>query len=334
MLTPLPKFLQIEPVGQCNLRCQMCPIQFRKDGPPYGPPAFMPIEVFKRILHQMPDVDHLHLQGLGEPLMHPRIFDMIEHAVERGIEVSTNTNLTLLTKSRAERCVGSGLAQIHVSIDGATPETYNHIRVRSNLDRVLQHLEWLNAARAQTCAGLPSVRIVTVVMRQNLHELAPLVRLAHEYGVSNVHVQHLCHDFGESSLPSHYRAMRDFINEQTLLHEESGRIEAAFDDARQTARQLGVELRLPRTRPRQYPPETDGRSRCDWPWTGAYISYDGQAMPCCMVSTPDRASFGNVLEDGVLPVWNGTQAEQFRAQLDSPDPPEICKACSVYQGVF
>jgi PAS domain S-box-containing protein len=27
----------------------------------------------------------------------------------------------------------------------------------------------------------------------------------------------------------------------------------------------------------------------DWPWRGAYLSYDGQAVPCCMVSTPDRA---------------------------------------------
>src|SRR5258708_21403770 len=35
----LPTYVQIEPVGQCNLRCQMCSIQFRKDGPPFGPPA-------------------------------------------------------------------------------------------------------------------------------------------------------------------------------------------------------------------------------------------------------------------------------------------------------
>jgi MoaA/NifB/PqqE/SkfB family radical SAM enzyme len=33
-VVPLPRFVQIEPVGQCNLRCQMCPIQFRTDGPP------------------------------------------------------------------------------------------------------------------------------------------------------------------------------------------------------------------------------------------------------------------------------------------------------------
>ncbi len=41
----LPNFLQVEPVGQCNLRCQMCAIQFRQDGPPFGSPAFMDFDV-------------------------------------------------------------------------------------------------------------------------------------------------------------------------------------------------------------------------------------------------------------------------------------------------
>jgi radical SAM protein with 4Fe4S-binding SPASM domain len=67
---------------------------------------------------------------------------------------------------------------------------------------------------------------------------------------------------------------------------------------------------------------------------GAYVSYDGRAMPCCMVATPDRASFGNVFQDNLLPVWNGVEAEQFRSRLRSSDPPEICQSCSVYHGVF
>jgi hypothetical protein len=33
-ISDLPSFVQIEPVGQCNLRCRMCPIQFRSDGAP------------------------------------------------------------------------------------------------------------------------------------------------------------------------------------------------------------------------------------------------------------------------------------------------------------
>jgi radical SAM protein with 4Fe4S-binding SPASM domain len=169
-------------------------------------------------------------------------------------------------------------------------------------------------------------------MRQNLDELEGIVRLASQYGVPSVYVQHLCHDFGESSLPAHYRPMRDFIDQETLLNERPKRIEAAFDAARTASEQTGVELRLPRTRPRAIEP--GGRGRCDWPWMGAYVSYDGRAMPCCMVATPDRASFGNVFQDNLLPVWNGVEAEQFRSRLRSSDPPEICQSCSVYHGVF
>src|ERR671935_2445956 len=92
----LPGYIQIEPVGQCNLRCQMCPIQFRKDGPPYGPPAFMEFETFTRIIDQFPTLRELHLQGLGEPMMHPRFFDMVAYAAAQGVRVSTNSNMTLL----------------------------------------------------------------------------------------------------------------------------------------------------------------------------------------------------------------------------------------------
>jgi hypothetical protein len=62
---PLPRFVQIEPVGQCNLRCRMCPIQFRRDGPPHGPAAFMAFNAFTRLVDQFEDVEELHLQGLA-----------------------------------------------------------------------------------------------------------------------------------------------------------------------------------------------------------------------------------------------------------------------------
>ena len=58
-VTPLPRFLQLEPVGQCNLRCRMCPIQFRRDGPPFGPPAFMDFDAFTRLLDQFPALERL-----------------------------------------------------------------------------------------------------------------------------------------------------------------------------------------------------------------------------------------------------------------------------------
>lgn len=330
----LPTYLQIEPVGQCNLRCQMCSIQFRQDGPPYGPPAFMEFETFTRIIDQFVTLQELHLQGLGEPMMHPRFFDMVAYAANKGIRVTTNSNLTLLNEKRAQQCVTSGLDCLHVSIDGATAETYECIRVGSRFEQVVRNLELVLDARRKLGRERPHLQLVMVVMRQNLHELPDLVRLAHQWSVNQMFIQHLCHDFGESSLPAHYQPMREFVQAQTLVEEDQERIEHYFGEARNLAQELGVNLRLPRTQQRIHPPGTPGPKRCDWPWRGAYISYQGYAMPCCMVSTPDRINFGNIVEQGVEDTWNGETYQSFRDQLASDEPPEVCRSCSIYSGTF
>jgi radical SAM protein with 4Fe4S-binding SPASM domain len=330
----LPTYVQIEPVGQCNLRCQMCSIPFRKDGPPYGPPAFMDYKTYTSIIDQFTNLQELHLQGLGEPMMHPRFFDMVEYAASKGISVSTNSNLTLLNERRAERCVTSGLQTLHISIDGANAETYERIRVRAHYERVVANIERILAARERFASDTPRLRMVMVIMRQNLHELPDMVRFAHRWSMESIFVQHLCHDFGESSLPAQYLPMRTFIHEQTLLEEDPRRVEAYFGEARRVAEQLGIELRLPSTRLRLHAPGTPGRQRCDWPWQGAYFSYQGYAMPCCMVSTPDRINFGNIAALPARELWNGAGYQAFREQLSSEQPPEVCRSCSVYKGVF
>jgi MoaA/NifB/PqqE/SkfB family radical SAM enzyme len=330
----LPRFLQVEPVGQCNLRCRMCPIQFRRDGPPHGPPAFMDFDVFTRLIDEFDDLEELQLQGLGEPLMHPRFFDMVAYAARRGIKVGTNTNLTLLTQRCAEQCVTSGLAELHASIDGASAAVYEDIRVRAHFDRIVPNLERLIEARRRLGSATPRVRMVVVAMRRNLHEFPDLVRLAHRLGIDAVFVQHLCHDFGESSLPAHYAPMRAFVDAETLLDEDPARVDRYFDEARAVARALSVDLRLPRTRPRMHPPGTPGPKRCDWPWRGAYVSYQGLSMPCCMVATPDRIQFGSMAKEGAAAVWNGPAYEAFRDRLSSDEPPEVCRSCSVYSGTF
>lgn len=331
---PLPKFLQVEPVGLCNLCCRMCAIQFRRDGPPHGPLAFMDFDLFVRLLDELPELEVLQLQGLGEPMMHPRFFDMVALAAGRGIKVGTNTNLTLLSLRRAEQCVTSGLAELHASVDGATAETYERIRVRAHFDRIVRNLEGLADARRRLGRATPRIRMVVVAMRQNLHELPDLVRLAHRLGIETVFVQHLCHDFGEPSLPVHYGPMREFVEGETLVNEEQDRIATYFGEARSTARELGVELRLPRTRPRLHPPGTPGPQRCDWPWRGAYVSYQGLAMPCCMVSTPDRVNLGDMAKAGVAAVWDGEAYQTFREALSSESPPEVCRSCAIYSGTF
>lgn len=329
---PLPRFVQIEPVGQCNLRCRMCPIQYRRDGPPWGPLAFMDFALFLRLLDQFPGMEELHLQGMGEPMMHPRFFDMVAAAAGRGVRVSTNSNLTLVSQRRARECVGSGLSTLHVSLDGASASTYEFIRRGARFAKVLRNLDRVIAARGG--ARRPEVRLVAVAMRANLAELPALVRLAAEHGVDAMSVQHLCHDFAEAALPERYRPMRGFVDAQSLLCEDPAVVARHFDAARKQAAALGLPLRLPALRARRHDPATPGRERCDWPWRGAYLSYRGDAMPCCMVSTPDRACFGNMAREDAAAVWNNDAYQDFRARLGSASPPEVCAGCALYRGTF
>lgn len=330
----LPRFVQIEPVGQCNLRCRMCPISLRPESAPQHPPALMAFGMFQRLIDEFDDVDELHLQGLGEPLMHPRFFDMVSYAAQRGIRVSTNTNMTLMTEKRAMECVASGLHTLHASLDGAHAASYEAIRLRASFSKVMRNLRRLVAARSAAASQLPHVKLVAVLMRANVAELPDLVRLASDEGVESLSVQQLCHDFSEASLPPQYRPMRAFIDSQSLRQQDRANTEMHFDAARAEALRLGVALRLPNLTPRRHASDVPGRQRCDWPWRGAYISYDGQAMPCCMVATPERINFGNMAADGVAKVWNGVAYSAFRAALSSATPPPVCSGCAVYTGTF
>lgn len=311
----------------------MCPVSLREDAPPDGRPAFMPFENFVGIVGQFPHLQELHLQGLGEPMMHPQFFDMVTYAADRGIRVSTNSNMTLISDTRAERCITSGLSGLHISFDAATPAIYEDIRVGARFERVAENVQKVCRAKVRLGSESPSLRLVVVAMRRNLAELPELVRLAHRWSIPSVFVQHLSQEFEESVVPPGYEPVQTFIRQETLLEEDPQRVERYFETARVAAVELAIELRLPRLWHQRSPSAVD-RHACDWPWNGAYVTYQGYATPCCMIATPNRLHLENMVEHGVEPVWNGDRYQAFRERLDSDNPPEMCRSCSVYKGVF
>ena len=265
-------------------------------------------------------------------MMHPRFFDLVETAASKGIKVGCNSNCTLVSDARAERCVTSGLHELHVSIDGATAGTYERIRRGARFDRVIANVLKVQRARRRYRSRSPELILTVVIMRQNVHELPDLVRLAHRLSIRSVFVQHLGHELAEPSLPAVYAPFRMFIQEQSLVNIDRNRVKSLFATARATAQELNITLRLPRLE--ELPTIPGSARRCNWPWTSSYITYQGYAVPCCIIATPDRAHFGNIYERGVNDVWHGAEAEDFRRRLDSTDPPDPCRSCSVYKGVF
>jgi len=62
--------------------------------------------------------------------------EMVAYASGKGTRVSTNSNLTLMSHLRAEKCVTSGLASLHVSMDGAHAVSYERIRIGATFERL------------------------------------------------------------------------------------------------------------------------------------------------------------------------------------------------------
>jgi MoaA/NifB/PqqE/SkfB family radical SAM enzyme len=322
---PLPRFAQIEPMPSCNLACRMCTVPQRPGGTDVARGA-LSLERFLAWLDQLPGLAELQLQGLGEPLLNPALIDMIRAAKARGIRVGTNSNLTLLTVRRAHALVDAGLDELSISIDGATRATYERIRVGASFDKLVRNIDRIVAARAAHGAGTPALRLVMVLMRHNVAELPALVELAAAHGVDAVLVQRLAHPLTEPTLPARYIPVRSFLATAELRGDALVDAQHHFDAASARAAELGVRLSLPRLTPAAAP-------GCRWPWEGLYLTADGAMLPCCMVGTPDRANFGDAAH-GIAAAWRGEAAQAFRAALDGPEPPSVCRGCALYRGAF
>jgi radical SAM protein with 4Fe4S-binding SPASM domain len=331
MMTPeLPRELQIEVTGACNLRCRMCLVRYRE--PLDRRRASIDFERFKALVGALPELEKVTLQGLGEPLMAPELFAMLEYGAARGLRMGFNTNATLLTRATAERLVDVQLDWLHVSLDGATAATYESIREGSRFDKVERNVRGLVEVMRARGAVRPRLSIVFVAMRRNLAELPDVVRLAAAWGIPTLRVQNLSHSFSDTDPAGDYQEIREFAEAEALWQSPSAAADGVLDDARALAAALGVQLRLPVLDGEAAPPP--GQPGCDWPWRSAYVRQDGRVQPCCMLMGADRAILGDLAAAPFPVIWRGAGYEAFRAALVTDKPPDVCRGCSMYRGVF
>jgi radical SAM protein with 4Fe4S-binding SPASM domain len=322
---PLPAMLQIEITGACNLRCHMCLVRYRPRLDRYR--ASMTFEQVAALVDANPNLERVVLQGLGEPLLAPDLVRVVEYATRRGIAVAFNTNGTLLTPRHGRELIDAGLAELCVSLDGATAATYESIRDGARFRRVVENLRAFRALQRSMGADNPDVAIVFVAMRRNLAELAQLVRLAADVDVRTVRVQNLSHSFNDCDPAGSYAEIRAFAESEAIVGSADETWAAAvFECAADEARRVGVHLRLPEL--------STSSPGCTWPWDGAYVTWDGVVQPCCMVMGSDRISLGDLHRDRFDVVWRDAAYRRFRAELRSDDPPAVCRGCSMYSGVF
>ena len=326
----LPRELQIEVTGACNLRCKMCLVRYRE--PLDRRRASLDFEGFKRLVDALPELETVTLQGLGEPLMAPDLLRILEYAAARGLRIGFNTNATLLTRGMAERLVAARLEWLHVSLDGATAETYESIREGSSFAKVTRNVHGLVAVMRQRGAERPRLAVVFVAMRRNLAELPGVVRLAAAWGIPTLRVQNLSHSFSDTDPAGAYQDIRQFTRDEALWQSPVSDGDRVFAEARAVAADLGVGLRLPELDAAAAKPPV--HAGCDWPSRSAYVRQDGQVQPCCMLMGGDRAVLGDLSTASFPAIWRGERYEAFRAALATEAPPDVCRGCSMYRGIF
>lgn len=195
-LTPhFPSQVIVDITEVCNLECIHCPHpEFKKSvhyATRYLDPALNAKIVDEVRDHGKGQTQYIRYSSEGEPLVHPKGYEMIEYAARNsGVYVTLTTNGTIMNEKRTRRLLDSGVHMIDISIDAFTPETYAKVRVKGDLNvtrvNVLNLISWIKQS------GSPTKVVVSFIEQpQNKHEAAEFQAYWTEQGADFVVVRRL-----------------------------------------------------------------------------------------------------------------------------------------------
>ena len=160
-----PIHLDIEATNVCNLRCPFCSVTFNNWGPYRR--GYMDLSLFQRVIDEgvANGLCSIKLSMRGEPMLHPKLSEMIRYAKEKGImDVYFNTNATLLNEAKINQLIDSGLDRISISFEGTTKEVYEGYRVGARYEDVLSNIKRLRLIRDKRGLSHPQIRVQTVLL--------------------------------------------------------------------------------------------------------------------------------------------------------------------------
>jgi len=252
--------------------------------------------------------------------------ELIAHLKARHAEVLFNSNAITLSAKAARALIDAGLDELRVSLDASTPATYQRIRGVDAFDRVLENLEQLAHLKRELGLARPLVSLWFTALKDNIEEIPGLARLAVRAGATGIHLQRLV-----------YNGLGLATEEQSLYGRLHEREAALIQAAEAAARATGVHFSASgATAPAvSLTPARAGQpwSACRRPWTLAYVTVNGNALPCCIApwitGHYDGIILGNLYRESLEEVWWGERYLGFRRALQTADPPEPCRGCGV-----
>lgn len=321
---PRLDWVQLEVTSRCTAGCTYCPRAAAGGG---WRDRDMPVELLQDFLPSLARTGYVHLQGWGEPLLHPRFLDIVGLLQEAGHLVGTTSNGLHLDRGYAHALVEAGVEVVALSVAGSDASTSDAVRRAAPLTCVIEAAQTLEQERRGRAR--PRIHLAYLLLRSGLDSIERLPELVSEAGVDEVVVSSL-------SLVT----TRDLLGEAALASDqaEMETVRMRLSEVDREVRRRGVrthwQLLSPFTEPGGCP-ENAQRS--------LFIGADGCVHPCVMTGVPAgepldsfawsgreprrRFSYGKVNGESLPAVWRKAESRSFRRRLASAEPPATCTLC-------
>jgi MoaA/NifB/PqqE/SkfB family radical SAM enzyme len=162
-----PGYVQFAITNLCNARCEFCNFAVDRLPPEQRrsvtlPQARMALEVMSRN-----HIGYVLFVG-GEPMVHPHLVEMVQHAAGLQIRPMLCTNGSLLTEQRIETLASAGLTSVILSIDATSASCHETNR---GLEGVCENIRNSNAVFRRL--NIPTTASVTVSRLIDDYEALP-----------------------------------------------------------------------------------------------------------------------------------------------------------------
>ena len=307
--------LYLELSSECNFDCQMC---FRHSfSAPVGSMSADVLQAVRREIATLPHLKEVVLGGLGEPLMHPQISEMIAFLKQRQIWVTLTTNGALL-EPLLDDLLAAGADKIAISFETGD---IGH----SNEHCVFELAKIIQQKKEQRGVEKPLLALFMVATTDNIGNLRRVAERLRHSGIREVILSNL--------LPAN-----DAQKELVLYPRPEAKEIAAFRN------ELFQNILLDKVHCQTPAFEIKTERSCDFIENQAtVIRWDGAVAPCYRLLHARKEivlnvtkevcaySFGNLLEHRLLDIWNRREYAWFRFSVHNSRYPS-CIDCSLRDG--
>lgn len=295
-----PSALTIMLTSRCNLSCVICRRESLSG-------SDFPFGELPRLENAIKYAHSINLTGFGEPLLYPRLKEVIGFIARINPKkelIQITTNGTLLSEKIAAYVQGN-LRSLTISLNAARPETYGRDTKNGDFPRTLSNVrKFFSALSAE---NREKVSLHFVASAKNFREIPDYVLLADDLGIKTISIGHYL--VGRSD---------EFQHSLFLIKNE-------FAETVKRARSLGRKKGISVFVQRQFFHEKLGNFKhCDAPFAECLIDENGGVLPCCFLG---GYRIGNVFQESFESIWFGEKYRQLRKRRSLP----ACGDCSELQ---